>query len=207
MRSWTGLCAALLLSVQAAVAAPAPGGEALELVRVTTDKVLKALRTDAERLKKEPGRLNMLVDDLVLPHFDFERISRWVLGKHWNRASPEQQKVFIEEFRSLMVRTYAKSLLEYRDQQIVFLPVRPGEQPDEVEIRTEIQQQGGFPIPIAYSLYRKGAAWKVFDVNIDGVSLVANYRTSFAKEVRESGIDGLIKRLRERNEQSDTRKG
>lgn len=195
---------AILIGLVPLAAPAAEEHEALALVRKTTDRVVAALRKDAEQLRKDPARLNTLVDDIVLPHFDFERMSQWVLGKHWARASAEQRTQFVGEFRSLLVRTYAKSLLEYRDQEIVFLPLRASAQEGEIEIRTEVQQKGAFPIPINYSLHRKGSAWKVYDVNIDAISLVANYRTTFGNEIRQMGLDGLLKRLRERNESAAT---
>jgi phospholipid transport system substrate-binding protein len=128
-------------------------------------------------------------------------MSSWVLGKYWRTATPAQRDRFTQEFRTLLVRTYAKSLSEYTDNKITYLPMRGSPQQSEVKVRTEVEQPGGFPIPIDYDLYRKGDDWKVYDVTIDGVSLVTNYRTTFANQIREDGLDKLIATLADRNQQ------
>jgi phospholipid transport system substrate-binding protein len=144
-----------------------------------------------------------VVEEYILPHFDFERMSQLVLGKNWRNANPEERQQFVEEFRLLLVRTYATAMLKYSDQKISYLPDRgkPGE--GDVVVQTEIEQPGGPPIPIDYSLHRKGDAWKVYDVKIDNVSLVVNYRGTFAGEIRNGGsVGALISKLRERNQQA-----
>ena len=169
------------------------------LVRQTSDQMLAVLKEQNEVIKAEPERLYGLVDDIVLPHFDFERMARWVLGKHWKKATPEQQQRFINEFRTLLVRTYGTALLEFRDQQVKFLPLRMVEGSDDVTVRTEVVKPGGIPIPISYSMIRRADGWKVYDVAIDGISLVSNYRSSFSNEIKTEGMDRLIERLAERN--------
>ena len=173
-----------------------------ELVVDTSQKTITRLKAEKETIKKDPGRLYDLVNDTVIPHFDFERASRWVLGKYWRKASAEQQKRFVEEFKNLLVRTYATSLADYADQKLTYLPFRDKEDAEEVTVRSEVDQPGGFPIPINYRLHKKNGAWKVFDVVIDGISLVSNYRTSFAKEIREANIEALIKKLEARNKKA-----
>lgn len=170
------------------------------MVKETADKIIKRLQADRELYKKKPERVQPLVDELVLPSFDFDRMSSWVLGKHWRTASPDQKSRFTKEFRDLLVRTYAKALVDNMDRKINYSPVKMAPGSKDVTVRTEVQQNGGFPIPIDYSLYLADKGWKVYDVNIDGVSLVANYRTSFGTELRKGGnIEDLIKRLQERN--------
>jgi len=124
------------------------------LVRQTSDRMLVVLKEQHDLIQAEPERLYGLVDDIVLPHFDFERMARWVLGKHWKRASPDQQQRFVNEFRTLLVRTYGTALLEYRDQRINFLPLRMAEGSEDVTVRTEVVKPGGVPIPISYSMFR-----------------------------------------------------
>lgn len=175
-----------------------------ELVQQTADKMLNKLRDERQLIDQHPGRLYALVEQIVLPHFDFERMSSWVLGKYWRRASPEQRRRFVEEFRNLLVRTYAKSLSSYTDNEVTYLPFRGSPGQDDVTVRTEVQQPGAFPIPIDYSLYLKGGEWKVYDVTIDGVSLVANYRTTFANQIRREGLDKLIATLADRNQQDNS---
>lgn len=188
----------LSLTLNTAVAmAESPDPETL--VRETSEQMLAMLKEQREVIKAEPGRLYGLVYEIVLPHFDFERMSRWVLGKHWRQATPEQQQAFVEQFRNLLVRTYGTALLEYTDQRIVFLPLRKSADSKDVTVRTEVMKPGGVPIPINYSMFLSDDGWKVYDVVIDGVSLVSNYRTTFATEIRNAGVDGLIQRLADRN--------
>lgn len=182
----------------------AAAGDVLDpetLVRQTSERMLSVLKEQHDVIKAEPARLYGLVDDIVLPHFDFERMARWVLGKNWRQATPEQQQRFVVEFRNLLVRTYGTALLEYNDQEVRFLPLRMPADAQEVTVRTEVQKQGMMPITINYSMYRRDEGWKVYDVVIDGISLVSNYRTDFSAQIRSGGIDGLIARIAERNAQ------
>jgi len=173
--------------------------EPQQLVQSTSDQVLERLKKDHDNLQKNPNLIYPLVEDLVLPHFDFTKMSQWVLGVNWRTASADQKARFTAEFRNLLVRTYAKALLEYTDQKINYLPLHAEDDAKTVTVKTEIVQAGGQNIPVYYSMYRKGDAWKVYDISIDGVSLVNNYRTSFANDIRQSGLDKLIERLAEMN--------
>jgi phospholipid transport system substrate-binding protein len=169
------------------------------LVQETTDKITRVLRADQAKIKANPGHLLEVVDAIVAPHFDFERMSSWVLGKYWRKAKADEKTRFAKEFRTLLVRTYAKALNDNYDRQIDMLAPRKKKGGKQVIIRTEVQQSGGFPIPISYKMHIKNDAWKIFDVSVDGISLVANYRTSFAKEIRKNGLEKLILRLADRN--------
>lgn len=171
------------------------------LVRETSDRMLTVLKEQHDVIKAEPQRLYELVDDIVLPHFDFERMARWVLGKHWKRATPDQQQRFVDEFRTLLVRTYGTALLDYTDLKINYLPLRMTEGSEDVTVRTEVMKPGGQPIPINYSMFRRADGWKVYDVTIDGISLVSNYRTDFSNQINTAGLDALIQKLVERNAQ------
>lgn len=196
MKFLSALFAGLLyLLAPAAQAEIAPD----ELVRATSDKVLEAIKQNREQLKSDPKLVYKIVDELVLPHFDFEAMSKLVLGANWRRATPAQQAKFTREFRTLLVRTYAKSLAEYDEQGIRYLPMRPEADPNEATVRTEIQTKAGPSIPVDYRLRKSATNWKVFDVSIDAVSLVINYRTTFAQDVQRIGMDGLIKQLQRRN--------
>ncbi len=191
------LGATLLMAGPVMAAAQAPQA----LVEETSKLMLGKLKEEAAVIKAEPGRIYELVNQIVLPHFDFEYMSQMVLAKYWQRATPAQKKAFVEEFRTLLVRTYATSLNQYTDQKLTFKPFRPEVRPELATVHSEVAQPGGFPIPIDYRLRQEGEQWKVFDVVIDGVSLVTNYRSSFAKEIRDSGLDGLVKTLADRNKQ------
>ncbi len=193
----------LVLLVLPALAAAKVDQSPRELVMETTDRILKALKAEQAEIKKNPARLYEIVDEIVLPHFDFRRMSSWVLGKHWRKATPEQREQFVTEFRALLVRTYAAALNDNYDQKIDFLPLRAKKDATEVTVRTEVEVESGFPIPINYKMYRtKDGEWLVYDVSIDGVSLVTNYRSAFSKEIRNGGLPRLIASLAERNQQS-----
>ena len=180
-------------------AATATAKDAEDLVRTTTEQMLAVLRAERELLKAQPDRIYYLVDDIVLPHFDFSRMSRWVLGKHWRSATPGQRTRFVKEFKGLLVRTYATALLAYSDERVEILPPRTGPQVTRATVRTEIRRSGGPPIPINYSMYYKNGLWKVHDVTIDGISLVTNYRSAFGAQIARMGLEGLIQRLKAHN--------
>lgn len=172
-----------------------------ELIKATSQQVLKALEEQKERLKKDPNHVYKLVDDIILPHIDFKKMAKLALGKNWRKANGTQQKAFTEAFRQLLIRTYSKSLSEYTGQTVNYLPFRARDDATRVTVKTEIDQKSGFPIPVDYTLFLKQDAWKVYDIKIDGLSLVTNYRGSFAKEIRANGIAGLIKTLEDKNKQ------
>ena len=190
---------ATLAAACSLTAAATSSTSAEDLVKSTTDQVLETLADEREAIENSPDRLFEIVDEIVLPHFDFERMSRRVLGKAWKRASPEQQSNFIKEFQTLLVRTYATALKAYSDETIEFLPPREKECGKETTIRTQIVLSGSPPIPMNYEMYERDDGWKVFDVAIDGVSLVINYRSTFRSEIRKNGVDGLIARLAKHN--------
>jgi phospholipid transport system substrate-binding protein len=145
-----------------------------------------------------------LTEEKILPHFDFERMSRIVLGRNWKNASKEQQAQFVSEFRTLLVRTYSSALAKYRNQNIVYKPMRAGAADTEVTVKTEIVQPGGPPVLVDYSLLKRDDGWKVYDVVIEGISLVTNYRGQFANEIKQGGMDSLIQKLAEKNRQSSS---
>jgi phospholipid transport system substrate-binding protein len=179
-----------------AIAASAPE----QLIRETSDKVLAEIKANGERYKSDPQGVYDLVNEVVLPHFDFAAMTDLALGRHKDEVSAEQKPVIIDEFRQLLVRTYSSALLEYTDQVVVYLPMEGVEADGKVTVRTEIEQAGGFPIPINYLLRLGDDGWKVFDISVDDVSLVTNYRSSFSRAIRKDGVDGLIRTLQDRNQ-------
>ncbi len=182
------------------VSANAP---AQQMVMDTTSKMLSLIESEREKIKASPVYIYELVEGVVLPHFDFDRMGRLVLGKHWRSTNEAQRAQFTKEFSFLLVRTYATAMMDYSGQEVIYLPFREGQDNGDVVVRTEIDQKGGFPIPIDYSLHFKDGEWKVFNVKIDAVSLVLNYRTTFSSEIRNlGGIDGLIAQLKKRNEEA-----
>ena len=192
-----GAALLLLVATHTAVAA-AKATEPQEIVQQTTEQVLQALRTEGEALKKDRQRLYQLINDLIVPHFDFRQMSKWVLGPHWRKASDAEKSEFTRQFESLLVRTYSDALVEFRDESVAFLPIR--ERSDtEVAVRSTINRSAGPAVPITYQMHKVGDGWKIYDVAIEGVSLVINYRSSFAQEIKRNGIDGLIRRLAKKN--------
>jgi len=161
--------------------------------------MLSALEKRRSDIDRNPKLIYSLVDDILVPHFDFDKITQVAVGKSWGQATPQQKQTLIKEFREILIRTYAKSLLNYSGQEIRYLPEKPGRQPSTVTVSTEVREPGAQSVPVDYRLYQKGGAWKVYDVIIDRVSLVANYRSSFAAQIRQGGIDGLIRRLEQMN--------
>ncbi|MBD3669400.1 MAG: ABC transporter substrate-binding protein [Gammaproteobacteria bacterium] len=205
MKTLQVLLAALLLMPAFGQAETALGpGEA---VKATSEKMLEVLRTNRELLDKQPEKIIDLVEEIVVPQFDFVRISAWVLGKHWRRASPEQRGVFVTEFQSLMVNTYATALLEYSDYKISYTPVRMAEGDRIVTVRTNVERAGADAINLDYRLIDGKQGWKVFDILVDNVSLVANYRTSFDQEIRETSMDALNERLARHNAKREKGEG
>lgn len=165
------------------------------LARTTTQEVLLILKQDKDILKNNQSRVYQLVEDKVLPNFDFNRMTQLAVGKHWPSATAQQKQSLVNEFRNLLVRTYSRSLTEFSNQTVEFKPMTIRPDDTDVTVHTEIRQPGAQPLPIDYSMYKTAFGWKVYDVAIDNVSLVTNYRASFSSTVRQSGIDGLIKTL------------
>lgn len=170
-----------------------------ELVKQTADDVLNTIKNDKDIQAGNQQKIFALAEEKILPNFDFERVCRMVLGKNWKTATPEQQAVFQKEFRSLLLRTYAVALGKYRNQVIEFKPLRAEPDAKNVSVKTQILQPGGQPIAVDYSLVKVEGGWKVYDIVIESVSLVTNYRSQFSNEIRTNGLDSLNKKLAEKN--------
>ncbi len=174
------------------------------LVKNVTNEVLDIVRKDKDIQSGNTKKAIDLVEAKVLPHFNFTRMTQLAMARDWRQTNPAQQKVLTDEFRILLVRTYSKALTEYKNQTVNFKPftLKAGE--TDVRVRTEIKQSGaGKNIELDYFLEKSGAAWKVYDIEVGGISLVTNYRDSFASEVRNNGIDGLIKSLQAKNKSGE----
>jgi len=167
-------------------------------VKSIADDVITILKKDKD-LQSDPEKVYALAEDKILPNFNFDRVSRLVLGKNYTKASKEQQEAFQKEFRTLLIHTYASALSKYRNQVIEYKPLRDVTDPNQVVVKTLILQPGGQPLGVDYSLEQSGDAWKVYDIVIEGVSLVTNYRGQFSAEIRQGGMDGLIQRISEKN--------
>jgi len=176
-------------------------GDPQQMVRETGDKVLAEVTARKAELEARPELIYPLVESTVLPHFDFREMSQSALGRFWRDASEDQKAGLTREFRELLVRTYASALLGYSGQQIEYLPAQIPADATNVMIPTRITSAGAPPVPINYRLKLEDSKWMVYDVVIDGVSLITNYRSQFAAVVRRNGIDGLIATLADKNRQ------
>ncbi len=190
----------LFLLFAFAPAAPAQDAGAPDvLVKTVTLEVVELIAKDKEIRSGNRARLIELIEAKVLPHFNFPAMTALAMGQQWNKATPEQKKRLTEEFRTLLVRTYASALAAYSEQKFDFRPLRGRPTDTDVMVQVRVLQPGAQPVPIDYAMEKTAAGWKVYDVMVGGVSLVANYRTEFSNMVRESGIDGLIKNLQSKN--------
>jgi len=172
-----------------------------ELVKTTATEVMSIIKADKDIQNGNPKKFYALIDAKVLPHFDFTRMTRLAVGRYWNQATPEQQQKLTSEFRNLLVRTYSTSLSNYKNQTIEYKPLRMSPNDTDVTVKTTVLQPGGQPIPIDYQMVKTPNGWKVYDITVEGVSLVVNYRSSFAQEIQQGGMDKLIQTLADKNAQ------
>jgi phospholipid transport system substrate-binding protein len=172
---------------------------ATRLVERTAEDMLRTLEARRAEIDANPQLIYRLVGNKLAPHFDFEMITRSAVGRDWNKASPAQRDALIVGFRELLVRTYAKALLRYSGQEIVYQSAKPGTRDGTVIVPTQVRAPGAAPIPIDYRMHKLGGSWKVYDVVIDNVSLISNYRSQFRNTIGRQGIDGLIADLQAKN--------
>lgn len=169
-----------------------------QVARETADMTLREIKARKQELSADPQKLYALVEQKILPHFDFERISQLVLGRHWKDASPAQRERFSTAFQRMLVRSYSHALIEYDSERIEWAPLRMSPGSTDVVVRSNVIRKGGPPIPINYNIHLKNDQWLVYDVTIDAISLVTNYRGTFANEIRRGGLDSLITRLEQK---------
>ncbi len=169
------------------------------LVKRIAEEVIAIVKSDKDIQAGNQEKIFALAEEKILPNFNFERISRLVLGKNWTKATAEQKTAFQTEFRTLLLRTYATALSKYKDQTIDYKPLRLADGATTATVKTTILPPGGQPIAVDYSLEKQPESWKMYDIVIEGVSLVTNYRSQFAQEIRQNGLDSLIKKLADKN--------
>jgi phospholipid transport system substrate-binding protein len=174
---------------------------ARQLVINVSNQVIQALKEDPDLAERDPNAIYKLLNRIVAPHFDFDATAKLLLGPYWRKANPRQRQRFIQEFHTYLVQFYAVSLAKYKDQKIEYEPLRAPVADGEAVVRSIVQRQNGPPIPIDYRMHRTGGDWKVYDVIVDGVSMVVSNRSSFAEAIREGGIDKLTDQLAEHNRQ------
>ena len=172
-----------------------------KLVEETVQEVIDIINEDEAIKSGDKEKMLDLVETKIIPHFDFTRMTRLAMGKNWRSADEAQQAVLVEEFRTLLVRTYSNTLTSYSDETISVTPIADIGGETETTVRTQIiQGQGKQPVPIDYNMEKQVSGWKIYDVTVAGVSLVTNYRSSFDSQVRRGGVDGLIKTLTSKND-------
>ena len=169
------------------------------LVKGVTLEVIDIISKDKDIQSGNQRKLIEVVEAKVLPHFNFTAMTRLAVATNWEKSTADQKKQLTDEFRTLLVRTYSSALSVYRDQKFEFRPLRAKPTDTDVTVHVRISQGGREPVTLEYDMEKTAAGWKVYDVRVAGVSLVANYRTEFANEIRSSGIDGLIKGLAAKN--------
>lgn len=175
------------------------------LVKRTAEDVLAIVKSDKDIQAGNQQKIFALAEEKILPNFNFDRVSRLVLGKNWTKATPDQKSAFQTEFRTLLLRTYATALSKYKNQVIEYKPLRLADGANTATVKTVILQPGGQPITVDYTLEKQTDAWKVYDIVIEGVSLVTNYRSQFTQEIRQNGLDSLIKKLADKNSAAQTK--
>ncbi|MCI3952546.1 MAG: putative toluene tolerance protein [Burkholderiales bacterium] len=171
------------------------------LAKSVTDEVLAIVRADKDIQSGDRKKVLQLVESKIVPHFNFRRMTQLAMGRNWRQANAEQQKVLVDQFRALLVRTYTAAFTQYRNETVEYRQPRmkPGE--TDVVVQSFVNRPGGPPVAVDYSMEKTGEGWKVYNVKIEGVSLVENYRNTFNAEIQKSGVDGLIRTLTERNRQ------
>jgi phospholipid transport system substrate-binding protein len=170
------------------------------LVKSVAEDVLRIVRQDKQLREGDTSRMAQLIEEKIVPHFDFERMTRLAVGRNWREATPEQRKTLVDEFRTLLVRSYSAAYSTYNHIVVEVRPLKLQPDEEDVQVKSQIKLPGGAPpVNVDYSMVKNSDAWKVYDVSVDGVSLVTTYRSTFADEVRKGGIDGLIKSLKDLN--------
>jgi len=201
MKKFLLIILALVMSITVSAA------EAPDLfVKKIADEVFEILKTDKDLKAGNKEKAYKITEEKILPYFDFDRISKLVLGKAWQAATKDEQEAFKKEFRTMLVKTYGSALLKFKDQTLNYKPTRFQPSDEEVLVKTEILKSGAPPLPIDYMLEKDGDSWKVFDIIIEGVSLVTNFRGQFGNEIKQNGIASLISKLAEKNADSDKAK-
>jgi phospholipid transport system substrate-binding protein len=192
----------LFLAVSAGAALQAHAAGILPpdaLARSVTEEVLGILRTDKDLAAGNHRKVVELIESKVAPHFEFTSMTKLAMGRNWSQANPDQKKTLTQEFRTLLVRTYTTAFTQYKDQTVEYRPLRLAPDETDVVVKSLIKQPSGQPVSVDYRMEKTDGGWKVYDVKIEGISLIENYRGSFNSEIQKTGVDGLIRSLVEKN--------
>jgi len=201
------LIAAMLLNLCLGQVALAYAESPRAMLENTADQMFDALNTNRDKIKNNPQLTEEIIEKILLPHVDFITASKWVLGQYWDTATKQQKIEFIKTFRTLLLRFYSSALTEYLnthdeklDKSLMTFQDPGNSNSNEVTVRSEVYPKTGKPVPITYQMHLTSRGWKVFDVSVEGVSVITTYKTSFASEIQQKGLDGFIASLKERNE-------
>ncbi len=191
-RAWL-LTAGMFIGVVAPVFAES---EPVAILQQMTEQVTDVVHRDSSILK-DPVRLRALANEAILPHVDFVALSRWVLGKYWRTATPAQREDFMAQFREMLFLNYLRNVTSYRETAVRFLPLRGAPQDGRVQVQAEVEPEGAPVVNVLFRMHRVDGGWLIYDVAVEGISLVATHRSGFAQEISRNGLDGLIARLTE----------
>jgi len=194
-RHFVALLAVAWLPLAAAQQAPVPGPGPQELMQETAQRMVDALDQDREGYRKDPQRVSALVDEVLLPHFDTQYSAQLVLGKHWRSATPEQRKRFIDAFYHSLLSKYGKALADFTSDRMTILPFKGDPSEGRAIVRTEVTADDGTRVPVNYTMRATPKGWKAWDVTIEGISYVKNFRTDIGAEIDQRGLDAVIARL------------
>lgn len=195
MKLWLTLAACTVLGVSAAVAQDANSADPAQILDKAAREMLKDLDANREAYRKDPSKIDALVEKDLLPHFDTEYAARLVLGQHWRDATPEQRKRFIDAFYHSMIANYGKSLVNFTGDRLKVYPTKLGAETDRTTVRTEVKRDNGSTVPVNYSMHKGPDGWKAWDVVIDGISYVKSFREDFGSEIDQKGLDEVISRM------------
>ncbi len=199
MKRKVGIFVILLLPLLTATAPAQDIEKPEDVILSTVDNVISRITAEREMLDAQPETVYGLINDLIIPVFDFHNMSRWILGKYWKQANEEQRGVFTSEFKDLLVRTYAKAVLGFTNEKVSYLETLTGSKPNIVMVKTQIISDAGVT-PVNYTMHISDGSWKVVNVAFEGISLVETYRKSFASEIRNNGLESLLQKLVDKNE-------
>jgi phospholipid transport system substrate-binding protein len=174
------------------------------MLQEMTDQVLAEIRKDPGRLR-DIAQVRALADRYVVPHIDFVAVAQWVLGRHWRLANEQQRARFVEQFREMLLNTYLRTVNDYRENVIRIIPSRAPPQSSRAVVNAEVEQPGGPSVHLGFRLHNHGNGWLIYDISVEGISLVASHRSGFSREISERGLDGLIARLEKINSSGDAK--
>jgi len=194
------LLCSLLLSANASADSRTPE----QIIEQTSSEVLTIVNQQADRIRNEAGYVNTIIDELILPIIDLQSMGKLILGKHWKSATSGQQQRFIDEFKSMLVRTYAKSIADYGHAKVTIMRDVKQKSKKFHMVHTELDLGSGAPLKVTYVFRQKDSAWRVFDLAVDGLSLVKNFRSSFDQEISETSLQALIERIANTNSEAAT---